>query len=51
VQALGADGADPSLRGRVRPGSLHVKSTSAPSERNTSSKLRQNRFGYRERQP
>jgi hypothetical protein len=43
VQALGADRADPSLGGRVRLGvCTGVTSTSTPSERNTSSKLRQN---------
>jgi hypothetical protein len=43
VQALGADRPHPALGGRVRPGACTgVKSTSAPSERNTSSKLRRN---------
>jgi hypothetical protein len=41
--ALGADRADPSLGVRVRPGPCTgVTSTWAPSEQNTSSKLRQN---------
>jgi hypothetical protein len=43
VQALGADGADPSLRGRVRPGSLHGRQQHLGTlGADTSSKLRQN---------
>jgi hypothetical protein len=44
VQALGADRPHPALRVRVRPGApgTGVNSTSAPSERSTSSKLREN---------
>ena len=42
IQALGADRPHPALRVRVRLGACtDVKSTSAPSERNTSSKLRE----------
>ena len=50
IQALGADRADPSLREGVRVGRLHrrVSTTSASSDRNTSSKARQN-FASRSR--
>jgi hypothetical protein len=42
VEALGADCADPSLREGVRVGCTGVSTTSASSDRNTSSKARQN---------
>jgi Phage integrase family len=49
VEALSADGANPALGAGVRVGRCTgVSSTSAPSERNTSSKLRQN-FASRSR--